>query len=62
MLSVTIYCKDHKRMPVRFGFAPFLRDPQADIPLAWCICCGSEVFTPGQERCIRCRSTKGEKR
>ena len=55
MISLTVYLKDHKRMPARFGFFSPFRDTQADIPKGWCICCGSEVFDRGQERCIRCR-------
>lgn len=59
-MTLTVYCKDHRRRPVRFGYAPFFRDLQSDIPLAWCSRCGCEVFEPGQDRCSRCRSTKGE--
>lgn len=61
MLILTVYCKPNRRRPVQFGCAPILRDLQADIPAAWCIQCGSEVFAQGQDRCTRCRSMKGEK-
>ena len=58
MLTLTIFLKDHKRMPIRIpAFSPF-RDVQADIPAGWCICCGGEVFDRGQERCIRCRKER----
>lgn len=61
MLSLIIYCKDHKRRPIRFGATPLFRDAQASIPYGWCIRCGGEVFEEGQIRCVRCRKTKGEK-
>ena len=61
VLTLTVYCKDHRRRPIRFGRRPVFRDMQADIPQAWCSRCGSEVFEPQQDHCIRCRSTKGEK-
>ena len=60
MLTLMIYSKDHKRKPVRIGPYPFFRDTQAQIPLAWCSICGSEVFEYGQHRCIHCRQRKGE--
>ena len=59
MLNLIVYCKDHKRRPVHLGPYPFFRDVQAQIPLAWCTECGSEIFDRGQLRCIRCRTTKG---
>ena len=62
MIHLIVYCKDHRRRPVRFGYAPSMRDLQADIPRTWCCQCGSEVFENGQDRCIRCRSWKGEYR
>lgn len=62
MIHLIVYCKDHRRRPIRFGFSPALRDRQADIPGSWCSLCGSEIFEEGQDRCIRCRSWKGEYR
>ena len=61
MLTLIVYCKNHRRRPIQFGYTPIFRDPQADIPFAWCSLCGSEVFERGQDRCSRCRSAKGEK-
>lgn len=61
MLTLMIYCKDHKRRPVRLGPYPYFRDTQAQIPPAWCSLCGSEVFDAGQHRCIHCRNAKGER-
>ena len=60
MIHLIVYCIDHRRRPVRFGYAPSMRDLQADIPRTWCCLCGSEGFERGQDRCIRCRSLKGE--
>ena len=60
MISLTVYLKDHRRMPVRFGSFPLFRDPQADIPRNWCICCGSEIFDRGEERCLLCRKERKE--
>ena len=60
VIHLIVYCKDHRRRPVRFGYAPSIRDLQADIPRTWCCLCGSEVFENGQDRCIRCCSLKGE--
>ena len=60
VFALTVYLKDHNRMPVRFGTRLPFRDIQADLPRAWCSCCGSEVFQAGQERCIHCRAVKGE--
>ena len=62
VINLIVYCKDHCRQPVRFGFPPPLRDIQADIPKSWCCLCGSEVFERGQDRCIRCRGAKGANR
>ena len=62
MLSLTVYCKDHKRRPIRLGYRSFFRDLQADIPTAWCSVCGSEIFEADTDRCTRCRHTKGENR
>lgn len=61
-MNLTVYCKDHRRRPIRFGRTPFFMDRQADIPVGWCCLCGSEVFEYGQDRCCRCRDAKGEKR
>ena len=60
MLALTVYCKNHRRRPVRFGHTPFFRDVQADIPAGWCCRCGSEVFESGKDLCMGCRSLKGE--
>lgn len=60
MFTMTVYLKDHKRKPLRFGVGLPFRDTQADLPYGWCSCCGSEVFQIGQERCIHCRNAKGE--
>ena len=60
MLTLTVYCKNHRRRPIRFGPMPYFRDPQADIPAGWCCRCGSEVFDSGKDLCIGCRSNKGE--
>ena len=30
-------------------------DWQALPPYGWCVRCGAEVYTPGQELCVRCR-------
>lgn len=57
-----LYCKSHKRRPVRLGIRPVFLDPQADIPRGWCECCGAEVFHPHQRQCQGCRDTKGENR
>ena len=57
-LSVLIYCKDHRRRPIRFGFPLLFRDTQGDIPVGWCNVCGSEVFCQGEDRCVRCRQGK----
>lgn len=62
MITLTVYRKDHRRQPVRFGYTPFCRDHQADIPKNWCYLCGSEIFDEKQDLCIRCRGTKGENR
>lgn len=59
-MILTVYCKSHKRRPIRFGYHPLFRDTQGDIPTAWCCRCGSEVFDRGQQMCIGCRSVKGE--
>lgn len=59
-MTLIIYCKDHRRRPVRFGYPSISRDTQADIPLSWCCQCGSEVFDRGQTKCIQCRNKKGE--
>ena len=61
-MTLIVYCKDHKRRPIRFGYAPALRDVQGDIPPAWCSICGCEVFDAGCDRCSMCRRSKGEKR
>ena len=60
MLTLTVYCRNHRRRPIRFGPIPYFRDPQADIPAGWCCRCGSEVFDSGKDLCIECRSHKGE--
>lgn len=60
MLALTVYCKDRRRRPARFGHTPFFRDVQADIPAGWCCRCGSEVFESGKDLCMGCRSLKGE--
>ena len=60
MFALTVYLKDHNRMPVRFGAKLPFRDIQADLPLGWCSRCGSEVFQRGQDLCIHCRNAKGE--
>lgn len=60
MLALTVYCKDRRRRPVRFGHTPFFRDVQADIPAGWCCRCGSEVFESGKDLCMGCHSLKGE--
>lgn len=62
MLTRILYCKDHHRRPIRLGICPCFQDVQAQIPLAWCSVCGSEIFESGQQQCIRCRVTKGAKR
>lgn len=59
-MTVIIYCKDHHRRPVRFGRGAIFSDTQAQIPLAWCCRCGSEVFDRRADHCSRCRSGKGE--
>ena len=59
VIHLIVYCKDHRRRPIRIGFTSMLRDTQADIPLSWCSICGSEVFEYGKDRCIRCHRTKG---
>ena len=61
MLTLLIYCKDHKRRPIRLGAQPVFRDIQGQIPYGWCPDCGREVFEPDQERCVECRSAKGAK-
>lgn len=62
LLSLIIYCKSHKRRPIHIGTLPCLRDVQADIPVGWCQVCGCEVFEENQDRCIRCRTRKGDNR
>ena len=59
MLTLTVYCKNRKRRPVRFRLPIVPEDIQARIPPAWCSVCGSEVFEQGQNWCIRCRKTRG---
>lgn len=57
-MSVIIYCKSHRRRPIRFGYFPPVRDVQGDIPAGWCSACGSEVFQQGEDRCMWCRQRK----
>lgn len=58
-MTLTVYCKSHKRRPIRFGYLPCFRDVQADIPAGWCQTCGSEVFIRGQTQCNQCRDRRG---
>ena len=54
-----VYCRSHKRRPVRFGRGAPFTDSQACIPTGWCETCGRELF--GQRSlCDWCRSKKGE--
>ena len=61
VLSLIIYCKNHRRRPVCTGRRPCFRDIQADIPTGWCPVCGSEIFEQDTDRCIRCRNVKGDR-
>ena len=61
VIHLTVYCKSHRRQPIRLGVPPLFRDVQGDLPLAWCCLCGGEIFDRGQQRCIRCRNAKGAK-
>lgn len=61
-MTVWIYCKSHRRQPLRFGARSPIGDRQADIPAGWCVRCASEVFSPGEDLCPRCRNGKGESR
>ena len=62
VLTLTVYCKSHKRRPIRFSTPMAFQDIQAQIPPAWCSVCGSEVFERGQDRCVRCRKARGANR
>lgn len=62
MLTLLIYCKDHKRRPIRFGASLPFRDIQGQIPAGWCSDCGCEIFEGMQERCRQCSEAKGENR
>lgn len=59
-MTVIIYCKNHRRRPIRLGYTPVFRDVQGDIPAGWCSNCGCEVFEQGEDRCKQCRNVKGE--
>lgn len=58
-MMLWIYRKSHRRQPIRFGLQPPFGDPQAAIPLGWCVRCGSEVFSHGEDLCPRCQDEKG---
>ena len=62
MVTLTVYCKNHKRKPIRYGHISLFRDRQADIPIGWCCLCGSEVFEIHNDLCVRCCNLKGENR
>ena len=57
---LVIYCRSHRRRPVRFGRLPPMGDIQGDLPAGWCECCGREVFTRGTRLCSWCQVSKGE--
>lgn len=59
-MTVYLYRKTHRRQPVRIGRFPLFCDLQGVIPSGWCIRCGSEVFTVGENLCQRCLNGKGE--
>lgn len=59
VITLTLYLKDHNRMPIRFGTSLPFRDIQAGLPRGWCSRCGTEVFQEGQDLCIHCRNAKG---
>ena len=61
MFTLTVYLKDHRRMPLHYGHPLPFRDPQADFPHGWCVCCGCEVFESGMDRCAHCHEAKGDK-
>ena len=51
---MVIFWKSHRRRPVRVGRCRGAFDPQTAIPAGWCVCCGREVFLPGEDRCPDC--------
>ena len=59
MLTLRVYCKDHRRRPIRVGTLSYLSDFQGQLPVGWCPSCGREVFDREQDRCAECRDTKG---
>ena len=59
-MTITLYRKSHRRQPVRLGIRSPFADPQAQIPVGWCIRCGQEVFAAAESLCPGCRNGKGD--
>ena len=56
---VIVYCKSHKRRPIRFGRDLPMRDAQAQIPAGWCERCGREIFARNERLCPWCLEQRG---
>ena len=48
------------KRPVRLRPCLPGEDVQGALPVGWCVCCGSEVFRPGDALCCRCKGIKGK--
>lgn len=60
-MAIYLYHKTYRRQPVYVGiYSPFT-DPQGQIPVGWCMRCGREIFSHGENLCPECRIQKGDK-
>ena len=59
-MKFLFYRKSGHRQPVYVGISSPFADPQGWIPVGWCIGCGKEIFSHGENFCPECRMQKGD--
>ena len=57
-MKILFYRKTYHRQPVSLGICFPFADPQAQIPAGWCMNCGREIFSQGENFCPECRIEK----